>query len=140
VDISTLATRLDGTEYPPRFSKEIIARARESGLVFAYCVSDDNLCFDGAICDDASAYGGKKVRVDAKGIIPDFRVLVKDDIDAMRDFFRRENGGVEIEAVWHDGGPIAWTFETSVPHETFDIVENGDIFCRGIVFAVASLG
>ena len=42
------------------------------------------------------------------------------------------------EAVWGAGG-VSWTFETDIPHETFNIYENGELFCVGIVFRMEDL-
>lgn len=41
--------------------------------------------------------------------------------------------------MWHDGGCPCWTFETDIPHETFTIVEDGEIWCVGIVFSMKFL-
>lgn len=43
--------------------------------------------------------------------------------------------GHKIEAIWcQDGSPYAWQITSDVPHAVFEIVEDGDPFCRGIVF------
>jgi len=36
-------------------------------------------------------------------------------------------------------GAIHDKYETDIPHETFDIYEDGEKFCRGIVFSIDSL-
>ena len=48
-----------------------------------------------------------------------------------------------IEAFWCNdeirdelGEIITWTYETDIPHETFMIYEDGDSYCRGIVFSI----
>lgn len=45
----------------------------------------------------------------------------------------------KVEAVWHDDGNPCWTYETDIPHATFDIVEGDEVFCRGIVFELSAL-
>jgi hypothetical protein len=43
-----------------------------------------------------------------------------------------------IEAIWGKDG-YSWTYKTDIPHATFDIFEDGEKFCRGIVFDIKSL-
>ena len=38
-----------------------------------------------------------------------------------------------IRSLLCDDSGFTWTFETDIPHSTFDIFENGNKFCRGIV-------
>ena len=33
----------------------------------------------------------------------------------------------------------AWTYMTDIPHATFDVMDDGELYCRGIVFALADL-
>jgi hypothetical protein len=33
----------------------------------------------------------------------------------------------------------SWSYETDIPHATFDVLEDGEVYCRGIVFALADL-
>jgi hypothetical protein len=44
----------------------------------------------------------------------------------------------KIEAVWAEDG-YSWTYRTDIPHATFEITEDGEPYCRGIVFALADL-
>jgi hypothetical protein len=46
-----------------------------------------------------------------------------------------------VQAVWcprDENGKIwaSWKIQTDIPHETFDIMEDGELFCRGVVFHV----
>ena len=43
-----------------------------------------------------------------------------------------------IKALWYDGEYI-WSYETSIPHTTFDIIEDGRKYCRGIIFNINNL-
>jgi hypothetical protein len=43
----------------------------------------------------------------------------------------------KIKAVWDpEDIDASWKIETEIPHETFDIMEDGELFCRGVVFHV----
>jgi hypothetical protein len=81
--------------------------------------------FEGAIYDEFGAYGGGDAYVLAKGQA--YEAPVK--------------GGVLVKALWcaEGGDGLCWTFETSIPHATFTIVEDGEPFCRGIVFALSDV-
>lgn len=34
---------------------------------------------------------------------------------------------------------VMWSFTTDIPHETFNIMENGELYCRGIVIDLNNL-
>ena len=49
-----------------------------------------------------------------------------------------------IDAVWcdgmnRDGLPATWTYKTDIPCEQFDIWEDGEIYCVGLVFSTEDL-
>lgn len=49
-----------------------------------------------------------------------------------------------IDAVWcdgmnRDGLPATWTYKTDIPCEQFDIWEDGEIYCVGLVFSIEDL-
>ena len=135
-----LAALLNGMEYPLRIGKALVRQAEAEGLVIVYGASDDLMEFEGAIHDEIGAWNGVTVDVDANGLLPDFDELVADrDKDDLRDYFRREPHTKAIEAIWGDGGDYSWTYETEIPHVTFDVLEDGERYCRGIVFSMADL-
>lgn len=134
-----LAARLNGREYRREITREEEAMAKAAGLVVVFGASDDLVEFRGAINDEADAYNGTTAYVDAKGLLPD-RNQVDDDDEALRDYFARQPNTLPIKAVWDEYGSYSWTFETSIPHETFEVVEDGELYCRGIVFALADVG
>lgn len=143
MDTKELARLLDRIDYGTKIPTDITTRAAQAGLVIAYGASDDLLKFDGAFRDEIGAYAGTEVVVDRIGVIPNFNDLVDNrghDLKGrLRDYFRREGDGKTIKILWRAEGDYSWTFETKIPHETFEIVEYGGPFCRGIVFSVADL-
>ncbi len=133
-----IAEKLTGIEYPVRIPQEIITAAKNSGIVIVYGGSDDLMEFEGAISDEVGAPG--VVRIDFKGVVPDFEQIDKDDKDALRDYFQREKNGMEIEALWCQDGDYSWSYKTEIPHETFRVIEDGDDpYCIGIVFSLADV-
>jgi hypothetical protein len=135
---SSVAERLDGSEYPLRIPKELVEEAKRSGIVIVYGASDDLMEFEGAITDEAGAYEGTTVRVTPTGLQPHFDNIDGTNKDALRDYFANENAGKTITALWcEDSGEYSFTYQTDIPHETFDVMEEGAKYCRGIVFRLA---
>jgi hypothetical protein len=60
------------------------------------------------------------------------------DNDECPHFERAKTKAVTVEAVWDEDG-YSWVYETAIPHATFDIVDEGEKFCRGIVFRFADI-
>ncbi len=139
MDAKTLAMLLTGREYGKEIDRTEEHQAKAAGLVVAFGASDDLLELRGAIHDEYGTYEGGKVRIDREGVIPGFHEIDRDDKEELRRFFKRENGGAEIEAAWEGEPGYSWIINTSIPHETFEIAEDGEPYCRGIVFALADL-
>ena len=117
----------------------MVKEAALSGLVIVYGASDDLMELEGAISDEIGACDGVTIRVDKDGLIPDFDILNKEDKTALRDYFARETTGQTIEQLWCAEEDYSWTFKTHIPHVTFEIVEDGSRYCRGIVFSLTDV-
>jgi len=134
-----LADMLNGREYRQEITTAEARDAKEAGLVVAFGASDDLLEFRGAIEDEIGCYDGGTAIIDRKGVIPDFEDIDRDDKDEMRQYFKRENGGAKVEAAWAGEPGYSWVIKTSIPHATFEVFEDGENYCRGIVFALSDL-
>lgn len=123
-----IAAELDGAEYPVRISKELQARAKEFGVVIVYGASDDLMEFDGAIHDEIDCYEGGTAYLTKDG-------LLQNDCESEEcpHFEKLKTGSAFIDADWDNDG-YTWTYRTAIPHATFEIVEDGEKYCRGIVF------
>ena len=130
----TLAASLDGRKYPLRLSATEEKTAKDAGLVIVYGASDDLVEFEGAIYDEAGAPGD--VFVTANGLLESH-----DDCDCKFCNYKAISAAAKkIEVLWCDGpGEPEWTFKTEIPHETFTIIEDGEPFCRGLVFSIKDL-
>jgi hypothetical protein len=133
-----LAALLSGREYGSEMTDEEEARAKASGLMVIFGASDDLTELRGAVSDEVGAFSGATHHVDAKGFIPDWDSVDHDDEDECRAYFAREGKGAEVRAKWSQDG-FSWVIETDLPHATFDIMEDDETYCRGVVFAVADL-
>lgn len=128
------AELLDGVEYPVRISKEMLASAKDAGIVIVYGASDDLMEFDGAIRDEIGCYEGGTAYLTSKGL------LTNDcDNDNCSYFAREKKSAAEIKAIWCPPTGESWAYETAIPHETFSVIEDGDVYCTGIVFRLADV-
>lgn len=139
------AARLHGRTYRNEITRPESAEAKAAGLVVVYGYSDDNVELDGAVRDEISAYDGTTVFLGKDGEIhKPWDVLIEGELDEsiFDAWFKRKASGVRsIEARWchKDADGFAWSFVTDIPHATFDISDDGEPFCRGIVFALTDL-
>ncbi|MBQ7756453.1 MAG: hypothetical protein IJ031_03125 [Oscillospiraceae bacterium] len=105
--IYELAERLDGREYRNEMTPIEEERAKELGFVVVYGYSDDNAEFRGAIDDEIGCFDGGRIY---------------------------ENGDKYIDAVWCES-EFTWTYKTNIPHAVFNIYDDEEKYCRGIVFS-----
>jgi hypothetical protein len=133
-----IAAALNGSQYPLQIPTDILKGAKEAGIVIVYGASDDLMEFEGAISEEVGANDGTTVYVDRKGLLPN-RDRIEDDAE-LKDYFAREPDAIAIEALWCKEGEYSFTYRTTIPHETFEVLEDGcPPYCRGIVFALADV-
>lgn len=135
-----LAAKLNGSEYPMRIDSALAEQARSSGLVIVYGASDDLMEFEGAIRDEIDMYEGGTVRLDNHGIMPSWDDIDHDDEEESAKYFaRRDTPKWLIKAIWDGDTGYSWTYKTDIKHAEFDIVEDGNKYCRGFVFSMADI-
>ena len=130
------AAILDGREYPFDLTAEEKQQAKAAGFVVVYGASDDLMEFDGAFREEIGAYNGAIARIDGKGLLPLWNGGVKEE--EAEEILRRKPNAREIKAIWCDCG-YSWLYETDIPHVTFEVLDEGDKYCRGMVFNLADL-
>lgn len=128
-----IAEILDGREYGEEVKPMDLKYARDNGDVIVFGASDDLMEFRGAIVDEVGVYDGDKVYIDKDGVIRN-----KCDYPFCPYFKEKQKHTRHIIAVWDSGGYL-WSYITDIPHEAFDILEEGKKYCRGIVFSVDSV-
>lgn len=138
LDLKEFASKINGKQYGHlMFSKEETDLVKENGIVIIYGLSDDLMEIDGAIWDEVYAYRGRTVYLTEDG-------LVEYD-EELENGFVNENKKSKnvIHAIWcgkdENGETIPWTYETDIPHETFFVYEEEELFCIGIVFYLKDL-
>lgn len=134
MNIKEFANMLNGREIGNEITIAEEQQAKGLGFVVVFGYSDDNTEFSGAIDEEIGSFEEKTIYLDEKGIFEDCANGCRYSRDA-------KEKCKTIEAVWNDGedGP-AWSYKTDIPHETFEIMEDGEAWCRGIVFEVKNLG
>lgn len=137
MNATQLAELLNNTQYPVRINDELKKQANENGLVIVYGASDDLMEFEGAVRDEFGCYDGGTALVDSKGLLPEREDI--DDDDALEEYFSRKNNVQPIEALWCKEDGYSWTYKTDIPHETFDVLDEAEEYCRGIVFSLSDL-
>lgn len=125
-----LAALLNNREYREEITRDEEAQAKHAGLVVVFGASDDLMEFRGAIHEELDAYEGTTAYLDADG-------LVVNECNNEHCPYARKLAATakKIKAVWDKDG-YSWVYETDIPHESFDIVEDGEKYCRGIVFSL----
>lgn len=125
-----LAALLNNREYREEITRDEEAQAKHAGLVIVFGASDDLMEFRGAIHDEYDAYNGTTAFLDADGLL-----VNECDSEECPHFRKQAAQANKIKAIWDKDG-YSWVYETDIPHETFDIVEDGETYCRGIVFSL----
>lgn len=134
---NSLAALLNGRDMGKEINQAEDNRAKDAGLVVIFGYSDDNVELRGAIRDEVGAYEGTTLYFSKGGLVPD---LSNDECDRCRERFREESKRcATVDANWNDAGKPCWSYKTTLPHATFDIMEDGEVFCRGIVIDVKDL-
>lgn len=123
------AALLNGREYTKEITRDEMAALKDHGLVALFGASDDLAEFRGAWEDEEGCYGGGSIRVNADGIVRS----QCDEGDQCPYFADKLAMARTIDAVFDEDG-LTWLYRTEIPHETFVIMEDGETYCRGIVF------
>lgn len=132
-----MADQLDGRQYPLEINEHEVRQLIMNGLVVVAGASDDLIIFGGAITDEGDCYDGGTFLIDNQGVLPDWE-QVSDDEDEAEAYIKRKPHAKQIEAVWC-GGEADWTYKTDIPHATFKIMEDGEVYCIGMVFDIKEL-
>lgn len=128
-----IADLLNGNEYCMEVPDRDAQYAKENGAVIVFGASDDLMEFRGAIYDEVGCFEGGKVYFDSKGLITN--ECTNEDCPYFREKLLHAK---HITARWDSEG-YSWTYKTDIPHETFEILEEGMKYCKGIVFLMEDL-
>ena len=128
-----IAALLDGMEYGEEISKHDLQYAKENGAVIVFGASDDLMEFRGVITDELTIYGDGFAYFNKDGLLKN-----KCNNADCPYFIEKRLQAKSIAAVWDCDG-YSWVYTTEIPHETFEILEQGQKYCRGIVFLMENV-
>jgi hypothetical protein len=126
-------------------TESIEKQAKKNGLVIVYGASDDLMEFSGAIHDESSCYSGGEVLFTKSGCLQN-----QDECEEAIETLKENGYNVDslkiqinkINALWCPDNTayenLSWAYETEIPHEKFEIMEDGEVYCIGIVFSLSN--
>ncbi len=133
--IKEFAQLLNGREYKQEMTEEEKKAAREAGVVIVYGCSDDRTVFHGEIEGEVTTVNGGTIYLTEDGLFEDC------PCDCVHSRRAKEKA-VSIQVKWCQG-PYVWSYGTSIPHESFEIIDNQPAenlkFCQGMVFSLKQL-
>lgn len=130
---SEAAAQLDGNEYGKEGSKELFAAMKTAGLVAVFGASDDLMEFRGAIDGELGCWNSGTAYLTKSGVLEN-----ECDNERCPHFEMLKKAAATIKAIWGPSG-FSWMYDTAIPHVSFTIVEEGENYCKGIVFALADV-
>jgi hypothetical protein len=131
-----LASILTGREIGEEITAKEEAEAKSHGLVVAFGYSDDILELRGAIHDEVGAGGGEDLLIGPEGVLENKSEHEEMELWAARKYIALEKTALNtINANYSD----AWEIGIDCPYSRFLVMEDGELFCVGIVFAIADL-
>lgn len=128
-----LAQLLNGREDGNVLTREETERAKADGLVVVFGYSDDNMEFRGAIDDEVGCYNGGDAYVSQDGVFQN-----ECDEEDCPYAWKIKESLPEVTALWDCDG-YSWVYKTEIPHCVFDVMEDGEKYCQGIVFNIKDL-
>lgn len=127
------AKLLNGREYRHEITRQETEQALFEDMVIIFGASDDLVEIVGVVNDELGCFEGGSFYFNDRGL-----VLNICDSPYCPHFIEAKNAASKVVAVWDQDG-YSWTYETDIPHATFDIMEDGEKYCRGIVFSLADV-
>ena len=125
MDTRTAAERLNGSEYGQEGSPELFAEMDRHRLVAFFGCSDDLIEMRGAIHDEASE---GSLQLTSSGL------LVNDCRNGDCPYFAQL--ARYASTVSGEYGDEGWRFTTELPHERFEVLEDGKRYGEGLVICL----
>ena len=125
-----LAEMLDGRQYRSETNEAILDFATKNDLVIVFGASDDLIEFRGAIDEEQPAWNGDFHYFDKEGDFIDY-----EDTES----YQGEINVIQSKWCPLELPNVSWSYSTEIPHSTFQIKEDNDVYCIGIVFSINDL-
>lgn len=128
-----MAALLNGRQYRNEITKDECELAKQNNLVVVFGASDDLVEFRGAIYDEEGCYDGGEIYINGGGILPYHETNCECEYcgyEAQLEYAKL------LKVIWCEEDGYSWTYEFDLPYATFDIMDDGEKYCRGIVFSM----
>ena len=121
MNVKEWAEKLNNIEYPADEIWDMRKQFEEDGVVVVYGASDDLIEFEGAIQDEGDCYNDEVFYLNKEGLTTSY-----------------SKNYVKVTHP-HDG-TVQFNYETNIPNvEWFNVVEDGELYCKGFVFNINDL-
>lgn len=137
------AQLLNGRTYGNEITTEEEDLAKENGLLICFGASDDLLEMRGIIYEEYGTYeGGTTLLVQKKTGIS---AIDLDKYNELMEILKDNDFEIDIKRIpikseWCPSDlKCSWRISTTIPHATFDIMEDDGLYCRGIVIHISDI-
>lgn len=135
--LDDLVQLIGDLEYGDNIPETALNLAHQIGAAIIYGYSDDCILVEGMVADEAVAHGGGTFYVYSQGFLPlNSDLTLGEEVTTLnecRKLVRRFGKSVKVEVIMEQDG-YYWQYKTDWPHKTFEIKEDGEPWCKGIVF------
>jgi hypothetical protein len=136
--LDNLVELIGELEYGDQIPTAALELAKNIQAAIIYGYSDDSIMVSGVTEDQADAYKDKNVWVDKEGFLPinenqNCTDAGIETISDCRKLVKRFDQSVKLQVIEDQGGWL-WQYKTDWPHRVFEMKEDGDPYCKGIVF------
>lgn len=114
------AEKLNNIEYPADEIWDMRKQFEEDGVVVVYGASDDLIEFEGAIQDEGDCYNDEVFYLNKEGLTTSYSKNY-------------------VKVTHPHNGTVQFNYETNIPCEWFDVMEDGELYCKGFVFNINDL-
>ena len=140
-----LAQLLNGRQYGEEITDEEHLQAKEDGLLVCFVVSGDflrlrGLIFDKDVVDEKDTKYHLYIGEDG-----DLTCISQKEIEEIKMFLEGYNidfilPKIPIKIQWRpEELDCSWLITTDIPHATFDIYDDEELYCRGIVLELSDI-
>ena len=136
-----LAAILNGREMGEEITRNEEEQASTEGFVVAFGYSDDNIELRGAIHAEISCYAGGYFKIGPEAVMEPKEESDEITLADARLYIERERKSLNtLKAEWCPKDAIcSWRISIDCPHSKFSVMEEGELFCIGIVFSISDL-
>lgn len=144
MNLKEWAEKLNNTEYGSNDISNANNELEKDGIVAVVGASDDLCEMYGAIYDEFDCYNGTTLYCNGDNFFSekrkeDFLMYINDEYpefyDICKQMFKDNVYYIKIS----DGKGCQFEYETNIPCERFNVIEDGELYCSGLLFYIKDL-